>query len=126
MVDLKVLPSNGLPGNYVIWRRKEGRRFALKIGQRRRNLITRFIVGNCIDQTSIHASLCLLDRIRPRAAFNVVVDGIRKVAFVFEQFFILIKYDLLKKKIQESVGHKIFEKEEIFDAIFTETSEDED
>ena len=125
MVTLKVLPSNGLPGNYVVWRRKEGRKFALRIGQKRRNMVTRFIVENTIRFTPVEASLCLLDRVRPYAAFPVIVDNIRKVGFVVGQFFILIDFDMLKSSLQESLGETNYRNEEILEAIFTKKVEDE-
>ena len=54
MVTLKVLPSFlVLPGSYVIWRCKEGKKFALRIGQKRRNMITRFIMENAIEFTPL-------------------------------------------------------------------------
>lgn len=125
MVTLKVLPSNGLPGNYVVWRRKEGRKFALRIGQKRRNMVTRFIVENTIRFTPVEASLCLLDRVRPYAAFPVIVDNIRKVGFVVGQFFILIDFDMLKSSLQESLGETNYRNEEILEAIFTKKVDDE-
>ena len=125
MVTLKVLPSNGLPGNYVVWRRKEGRKFALRIGQKSRNMVTRFIVENTIRFTPVEASLCLLDRVRPHAAFPVIVDNIRKVGFVVGQFFILIDFDMLKSSLQESLGETNYRNEEILEAIFTKKFEDE-
>ena len=125
MVTLRVLPSNGLPGNYVIWRRKEGKKFALRIGQKRRNLITRFLVEKTIGLTPVEASLCMLDRVRPYAAFPVIVDSVRKAGFVVGQFFVLIDFDLLKSSVQETLGETNYKNEEILEAIFTEKDEDE-
>ena len=62
MVDLRGLPSNGLRGNYAIWRGNEGKQFALQIGRRRRELLTRFVVRKTTGSAPVDVSICLLDR----------------------------------------------------------------
>ena len=118
MVDLTVLPSNGLPGNQVIWRKKEGTKFAKRIRQKRRDLIARFIVRNTIGVQPVEASVCMLDRVRPYAAYPMVLHQKRKVGFLVGQFFILLDFDVLNTGAQETVGEKDYEIEEMMDAIF--------
>ena len=126
MVDLTVLPKNGLPGNYVIWRRKEGKQFALRIRQKHHQLITKFIVQNTFGVSPVDASLCMLDRIRPYRAFPIILGHNRKVGFVVGQFFLLIGFDMLRKSVQEAVGDKNYESEEMMDLIFPETVDQKD
>ena len=118
MVDIKILPSNGLPGNYVIWRKKEGKKFALRIRQKRRDLITRFIVRNADISEAVKVSLCMLDRIRPYAAFPMINQGRREVGFIVGQFFLLVPFQVLKTEVKESIGDKNFTHGEMIDTIF--------
>ena len=118
MVDLTVLPSNGLPGNQVIWRKKGGKKFAKRIRQKRRDQIVRFIVRNTIGVQPVEASVCMLDRVRPYAAFPMVLSKKRNVGFLVGQFFVLLDYDILKTGAQEAVGDKNYEIEEMMDSIF--------
>ena len=119
MVDLTVLPSNGLPGNHVIWRKKEGKKFAKRIRQKRQELIARFIVRNTIGVQPVEASVCMLDRIRPYRAYPMILNGKRNVGFLVGQFFVLLEFNVLKKSVQEAVGEKNYEIEEMMDAIFS-------
>ena len=118
MVDLTVLPSNGLRGNKVIWRKKEGKKFAKRIRQKRRDQIVRFIVQNSIDVQPVEASVCMLDRVRPYAAYPMVLNKKRNVGFLVGQFFVLLDFDILKTGTQEAVGEKSYDIEEMMDAIF--------
>ena len=118
MVDIKILPSNGLPGNYVIWRKKEGKKFALRIRQKRRELITRFIVRNADISEAVKVSLCMLDRIRPYAAFPMINQGRREVGFIVGQFFLLVPFQVLKTEVKESISDKNFTHGEMMDTIF--------
>ena len=118
MVDIKILPSNGLPGNYVIWRKKEGKKFALRIRQKRRDLITRFIVRNADISEAVKVSLCMLDRIRPYAAFPMINQGRREVGFIVGQFFLLVPFQVLKTEVKESISDKNFTHGEMMDTIF--------
>ena len=119
MVDLTVLPSNGLPGNHVIWRKKEGTKFAKRIRQKRQELIARFIVRNTIGVQPVDASVCMLDCIRPYRAYPMILNGKRNVGFLVGQFFVLLEFNVLKKSVQEAVGEKNYEIEEMMDAIFS-------
>ena len=98
MVDLTVLPKNGLAGNYVIWRKKEGKEFALQTEESQHKLITKFIVKNTLGVSPVDASLCMLDRIRPYAAYPIHLGDKRKVGFVVGQFFLLIDFHMLTGK----------------------------
>ena len=118
MVDLTVLPCNGLRGNKVIWRKKEGKKFAKRIRQKRRDQIVRFIVQNAIDVQPVEASVCMLDRVRPYAAYPMVLNKKRNVGFLVGQFFVLLDFDILKTGTQEAVGEKSYDIEEMMDAIF--------
>ena len=126
MVDLTVLPKKGLPGNFVIWRRKEGKQFALRIQERHHQLITKFIVQNTVGVSPVDASVCMLDRIRPYGAFPVILGQKRKVGFVVGQFFLVIGFDMLTKSVQGAVGDKNYESEEMMDLIFPETVDEKD
>ena len=126
MVDFTVLPKNGQSGNYVIWRRKEGKEFALRIAESQHKLITKFIVQNTAGDSPIEASLCMLDRVRPYAAYPILLGDNRKVGFVVGQYFLLISFDMLKASVQEKVGEKNYESKEMMDLIFPETVADED
>ena len=119
MVDLTVLPSNGLPGNHVIWRKKEGTKFAKRIRQKRQELIARFIVRNTIGVQPVEASVCMLDCVRPYRAYPMILKEKRNVGFLVGQFFVLLDFDVLKKSVQEAVGEKNYEIEEMMDAIFS-------
>ena len=107
MVDFTVLPKNGQSGNYVIWRRKEGKEFALRIAESQHKLITKFIVQNTIGDSPIEASLCMLDRVRPYAAYPILLGDNRKVGFVVGQYFLLISFDILIASVQERLERKI-------------------
>ena len=126
MVDLTVLPKNGLAGNYVIWRKKEGKEFALRIEESQHKLITNFIVQNTRGVSPVDASLCMLDRIRPYAAYPIHLGDKRKVGFVVGKFFLLIDFHMLTASVQGKVGEKNYESKEIMDLIFPETVVGED
>ena len=121
MVDLRVLPSNGLRGNYAIWRGNEGKQFALQIGRTRRELLTRFVVRKTTGSAPVDVSICLLDRIRPSASFLLNLGDNQKVGFVVGQFFLLIAFDVLKTCVQDVVCGKNYEPDEMLDLIFPET-----
>ena len=121
MVDLRVLPSNGLRGNYAIWRGSEGKQFALRIGKRRRELLTRFIVRKTTGSAPVDVSISLLDRIRPCASFLLNLGDNRKVGFIVGQFFLLVSFDVLKTCVQDMVGGKNYEPDEMLDLIFPES-----
>ena len=46
MVDVTVFPCNELDGSAVVWRKKQGKKLALRIGEKRRDLIGKFIIRN--------------------------------------------------------------------------------
>ena len=60
----------------------------------------------------------MLDRVRPYAAFPMVLSKKRNVGFLVGQFFVLLDYDILKTGAQEAVGDKNYEIEEMMDSIF--------
>ena len=117
MVDVKILPGhNALCGNYAVWRGRKGRKFALRIGKRRRDCLVRFIVRN-VHQLPITVSLTILDRIRPAAIYPVMLGERRFVSFVVGQFFLLIEYDRLKDSVQKTIGETNFNRDELVDMV---------
>ena len=49
----------------------------------------------------------------------MILNEKRNVGFLVGQFFVLLDFDVLKKSVQEAVGEKNYEIEEMMDAIFS-------
>ena len=116
MVNLKVIRNEELPGYGAVWRGRKGTKFALRIGKRRQDLLTKFIASNAL--LPVTASVLLLDRVRPDAAYPITLGKHRHVGFVLGQFFILIRFHELKDDIRNSVGErKDFTQDELVNAV---------
>ena len=116
MVYLKVLPGYGLPGNFARWRGRKGKKFATRIGKRRRDLITGFVVRTT-RALPVSVSLMKLDIVRPYAAHATMIGDRRYVGFVFGQFFILIEYKDLNERIQKEVGETNLTRQELINMV---------
>ena len=116
MVDMKVLPARGLPGNFAVWHGRKGRRFAVHIGKRRRDALVRFVVRNC-RELPVTVSMVLLDRVRQYAAYPIMLGVNRKVGFVIGQFFVLVGYEDLNDSVRTMVGEKTFGCDEMIDLV---------
>ena len=116
MVNLKVIRNEELPGFGAVWRGRKGTKFALRIGKGRRDRLTKFIGCNAL--LPVTASVLLLDRVRPDAAYPITLGKYRHVGFVLGQFFILLRFHELKDDIQKSVGErKDLTPEELVNAV---------
>ena len=49
----------------------------------------------------------------------MILNGKRNVGFLVGQFFVLLEFNVLKRSVQEAVGEKNYEIEEMMDAIFS-------
>ena len=125
MVDVTVFPCNELPGNAVVWRKKQGKKLAMRMGEKRRELIGKFIIRNTNRDERVDLSLCLMERIRPYAEYPMDLNGKREVGFLVGQFFLLIPFSKLKKSVQEKIGGKNYSQSEMFDEIFGASGTDD-
>ena len=116
MVNLKVFRNEEMAGYGALWRGRKGKKLALRIGKRRRDRLTKFIAGNAL--LPVTASILLLDRVRPDAAYPITLGKYRHVGFVLGQFFILIRFHELKDNIRNTVGEtKDFTPDELVNAV---------
>ena len=122
MVDVTVFPCNELNGSAVVWRKKQGKKLALRIGEKRRDLIGKFIIRNTNRDERVDLSLCLMERIRPYAEYPMNLNGKREVGFLVGQFFLLIPFSKLKGSLQEKLEGKNYSKSEMFDDIFGDST----
>lgn len=121
MVDLTVLPGSMYPGtavagNFVTWRGRKGRRFASRIGKRRRDVLIHFVKRKT-KRLPVDISILLLDRIRPFAAYPITLRNGRNVGFVFGQFFLLIKFEDLKSCVQQTIAENDLTQQEMVDMV---------
>ena len=124
-VDVTVFPCNELGGSADVWRKKQGKKLALHIGEKRRDLIGKFIIRNTNRDERVDLSLCLMERIRSYAEYPMNLNGKREVGFLVGQFFLLIPFSKLKESLQEKVEGKNYSKSEMFDDIFGNSTTDE-
>ena len=116
MVHLKVFTSYGLPGNCACWRGRKAKKFASRIGKRRCDVLTRFVVRST-HQLPVNVSLMILKTVKPYAAYPIMIDERLNVGFVIGQFFIRMDYTDLNEGLQKEVGETNFAKEEIIDIV---------
>ena len=116
VVDVKVLPSKGLPGHlpghHALWRGWRDDQFSTNINKRRRDMVVQFI-ANKSQQLPVCVSLVQLDRIRPYSAYPLMLNGSRKVGLVYREFFILFESNDLKPNIRDEAGETLYTREEI-------------
>ena len=64
-------------------------------------MLEKFVIRNAV--VPVTASIALLDRVRPEAAYPIVLGRYRHVGFVVGQFFLLLRFDDLKDSIQKTL-----------------------